>query len=263
MADDVETFLKFVLERSEELSIHRERQEMREDFLSDLLTHVDLLGKTVEFLHEIGNVPFLDSDDLKRWRDFEQVYYDIETEFIKVCNHCHEESTKRTLSKLPLSIVDTGRPGRPGYYIPKEVLVELRGLNFSWCKILKCFGVSRWTVMRRVEEYGLTTLQKFSIISDERIDDIIKGYISRHGSTTGEPFMSGYFRSLGLHIQRSRIRAALNRVDPHNTVLRWGTLVSRRRYFVPWPNSLWHIDGQHSLIRWKFVIHGCCDGKCF
>ena len=197
---------------------------------------------------------------MKRWRDFEQVYSDIETEFIKVCNHCHEESTKRTLSKLPLSIVDTGRPGRPGYYIPKEVLLELRGLNFSWCKISKMFGISRWNVMRRVEEYGLTTLQKFSIISDERIDDIIKGYISRHGSTTGEPFMSGYFRSLGLHIQRSRIRAALNRVDPHNTVLRWGTLVSRR-YFVPWPNSLWHIDGHHSLIRWKFVIHGCCDGK--
>ena len=29
--------------------------------------------------------------------------------------------------------------------------------------------------------------------------------------------------------------------------------------FVTWPNSLWHIDGHHSLIRWQFVIHGCCD----
>ena len=28
-----------------------------------------------------------------------------------------------------------------------------------------------------------------------------------------------------------------------------------------WPNSLWHLHGHHSLIRWKFVIHGCCDGK--
>lgn len=113
----------------------------------------------------------------------------------------------------------------------------------------------------RVEEYSLTTLQKFSNISDDDIDGIIKEYISRHGSTTGEPFMSGYFRSLGLHVQRSIIRSAMNRVDPHNTVLRWGTVVSRRTYFVPWPNSLWHIDGHHSLIRWKFVIHGGCDGK--
>ena len=26
------------------------------------------------------------------------------------------------------------------------------------------------------------------------------------------------------------------------------------------PNSLWHVDGHHSLIRWVFVIHGCIDG---
>ena len=118
-----------------------------------------------------------------------------------------------------------------------------------------------WTAMRRVQEYSLSELQQFSDISDDRIDAIIKDYMSRHGSTTGEPLISGYFHSLGLHIQRSRIRAAINRVDPRNTALRWGALVSRRRYFVPWPNSLWHIDGHHSLIRWKFVIHGCCDGK--
>lgn len=37
-------------------------------------------------------------------------------------------------------------------------------------------------------------------------------------------------------------------------------VVSRRTYQVPWPNSLWHLDGHHSLIRWKIVIHGCIDG---
>ena len=115
--------------------------------------------------------------------------------------------------------------------------------------------------MRRVAEYDLGHLQKFSVISDERIEDIIKNFISRHGSTTGEPFMTGYFHSLGLHVHRSRIRSALNNVDPHNTILRRGTVVSRRKCFVKWPNSLWHIDGHHFLIRWKFVIHGCCDGK--
>ena len=56
--------------------------------------------------------------------------------------------------------------------------------------------------MCRFEDYGLIHLQQFSAISDERIDDIIQDYMSRHGHTTGEPFMSGYLRSLGLHIQR-------------------------------------------------------------
>ena len=37
-------------------------------------------------------------------------------------------------------------------------------------------------------------------------------------------------------------------------------VVTRRRYQVPWPNSLWHLDGHHSLIRWKLVVHGCIDG---
>ena len=109
--------------------------------------------------------------------------------------------------------------------------------------------MSRWTVTRRVQEYGLSDLQEFSNISDERNDDIIKDYISRHGRTSGEPFMSGYFHSIGLHVERYRTRAAINRVDPRNTALRWGALVSRRNYYVPWPNSLWHMDGHHALIR--------------
>ena len=50
------------------------------------------------------------------------------------------------------------------------------------------------------------------------------------------------------------------RVNPRNTVLRWGITVSRRVYRVSWPNSLWHLDGHHSLIRWKLVVHGCIDG---
>ena len=29
---------------------------------------------------------------------------------------------------------------------------------------------------------------------------------------------------------------------------------------MPAPNSLWHIDGLHCLIRWRFVIHGGIDG---
>ena len=61
-------------------------------------------------------------------------------------------------------------------------------------------------------------------------------------------------------MQRDRVCAAINRVDPENTALGWAVVVTRRVYSVPWPNSLWHIDGHHSLIQWGFVIHGCIDG---
>ena len=43
--------------------------------------------------------------------------------------------------------------------------------------------------MHRVNEYNLSNLQRFFIILDERIDEIVREYISRHGSTTGEPFV--------------------------------------------------------------------------
>lgn len=29
---------------------------------------------------------------------------------------------------------------------------------------------------------------------------------------------------------------------------------------MPGPNAVWHIDGNHKLIRWRFVIHGGIDG---
>ena len=61
----------------------------------------------------------------------------------------------------------------------------------------------------------------------------------------------------GKHMQRRRVR---ERVNPESTQSRWSQLIKRRSYSVPSPNSLWHIDGQHSLIRWRMVIHGCIDG---
>ena len=65
-------------------------------------------------------------------------------------------------------------------------------------------------------------------------------------------------RSRGIHIQRNRLREAINTVDP------------RCQYSVCVPISLspyvWyvysacrHIDGHHKLIRWRLVIHGGVD----
>ena len=37
-------------------------------------------------------------------------------------------------------------------------------------------------------------------------------------------------------------------------------MLHHRQYQVKGPNSLWHIDGNHKLIRWRIVIHGAADG---
>ena len=50
------------------------------------------------------------------------------------------------------------------------------------------------------------------------------------------------------------------RLDPANAALRGGAIVTRRTYLVHWPNSLWYLDGHHSLICRGLVVHGCIDG---
>ena len=57
--------------------------------------------------------------------------------------------------------------------------------------------------LKNIEE--LQGMQRFADISDEEVDAIIRGYMSRHGETTGEPYISGMFRSKGTFIQRWRV----------------------------------------------------------
>lgn len=52
----------------------------------------------------------------------------------------------------------------------------------------------------------------------------------------------------------------MHRVCPLSVKERFRQAIHHREYRVPFPNSLWHIDGYHKLIRWKIVIHSGVDG---
>ena len=112
----------------------------------------------------------------------------------------------------------------------------------------------KYGAVRKLCPYGLQSTANFSLLPDTELNELVVEYIGRHGFTTGRTYLAGYLNSLGLRIQRRRIRECLARVHPANTALRWRIVVSRRQYSVPWPNSLWHLDGHHSLSRWRFVI---------
>jgi len=59
-----------------------------EKLLNELLLHVDLLGETVQFLPEIGNISSLDQQDKTKWKDLENVYSEVEKEFVYLYNDC-------------------------------------------------------------------------------------------------------------------------------------------------------------------------------
>jgi hypothetical protein len=120
--------------------------------------------------------------------------------------------------------------------------------------------VSRWTLWRRVKELQIETFVGYSDISDAELDDVVKRFKDKHGIVVGRSLVLGHLISLGIRVQKQRVTDALVRVDPINSQIRWAALVHRRKYNVPGPNSLWHIDGHHSLVRWGFVLHGAIDG---
>ena len=64
----------------------------------------------------------------------------------------------------------------------------------------------------------------------------------------------------GIRVPREMLRAAIHRVDHENTVQRQTSVISRRIYSTPHPNAVWHLDGNHKMIRWRLIIHAAVDG---
>ena len=145
-------------------------------------------------------------------------------------------------------------PGHPRIEIRKEQLEFFRSMHFNWSDIAT-LGISVSTITRKRRERQLNDESPQWIpISDEELDSIVRE-ISKTTPNLGECRLMGTIRSRGIHIQRTRIRDSLRRVDPVRAALRWQPLIYRKKYSVPCPNALWHIDGNHKLICYRFIIH--------
>lgn len=98
-------------------------------------------------------------------------------------------------------------------------------------------------------------------MADEELDRIVSEVHRRHPNT-GYKLMRGHLNAIGVHVPISRLQESLRRIDAEGVYMRRLRLhvLRRRQYSVPGPNALWHIDGNHKLIRWRFVVHGGVDG---
>ena len=59
----------------------------------------------------------------------------------------------------------------------------------------------------------------------------------------------GILKSQGIIVREHDLRESTQRRDPIGTSLCWFATVERRRYNVSSPLALWHLDGNHKLIR--------------
>ena len=72
--------------------------------------------------------------------------------------------------------------------------------------------------------------------------------------------LQGHLLRKGIKIQRNKLRSAIHDTDHANTIRRRSDVICCRVYTNPHPNAVWHVDGNHKMIRWRLGIHAGTDG---
>ena len=103
-----------------------------------------------------------------------------------------------------------------------------------------------------MSEYCITQKMFQSTIAELELDDKVREIV-RYFPQIGYRRLLGELERQSIRITRSKARESLQRIDPVGVTERWlQGPVSRRKYSVKGPLSLWHIDGNHKLIRYVF-----------
>lgn len=174
-------------------------------------------------------------------------------EKIQFLNHAISFPIEKLVKK-----VQTG--GRPKFVINIDVVKLLREQDFSWTKIGEILGVSASTIKRLRQEYNIQDpIQPYSLLSDNELDVVVKR-LKQNYPFSGIRMLMGALQSEGIKITRERLQNSIKRIDIFGNISRSIRTTMRRTYRVAGPNALWHIDGHHKLIKWKFVIHAGIDG---
>ena len=131
----------------------------------------------------------------------------------------------------------------------KELINTRRGeLVEAAVKLFVEKGFHKTTVREIAKEFGMSMGTKFCVISDEDLDDIICSIMQQYPEC-GQKMMQGHLKERGIVVQQTRVRESMRRTDPAGTKQRLKIAVRRRQYNVGFPMELWHMDGNHKLVR--------------
>ena len=139
-----------------------------------------------------------------------------------------------------LVLIISGLPRRPKVQVNIELYELMKDAGYTLDEIALALGSSRTTLCRRLKE-SYFCVSKYSDISNFALDFIIQK------------------SSIGVNVQRWRIHESISRIDPLRQQVRWHQQISRSS-IMSLVQIVWHIDGHHSLIRWRLLIHGGVDG---
>ena len=145
--------------------------------------------------------------------------------------------------------------GTPKFYVPKRILKGFIDDGFLILEISNLLSISERTVYRRMSEYGLSK-RKFTDISESDLNMEVLKAIKELPSSGEVMLREQLLREKGLNITRSSLRESLHNVDEQGIYERSRRRLRRCTYDVKGPNHLWHIDTNHKLVRWYFIVTG-------
>ena len=119
-------------------------------------------------------------------------------------------------------------------------------------------GVSRSTPYRRLQTFGMSSNSYFDM-SPSELDEVLKAFKTDNPNLS-EVILKDCLLHMGIKVTRAELRSSIHRIDHSSTVARQSRVINRRVYSVPHPNAVWHIDGNHKMIRWRLVVHAGVDG---
>ena len=178
--------------------------------------------------------------------------------FLRIFMYGFNDCTVAPIAISSYSLHYSGHPGRPRIVLNLEAIEFLRSCGYTWNEVADALQVSRSTLWRYRMNEGMMMV-RYTDISDDELDSIV-GDIQRQNPNCGQQLLCGFLRDRNIHVQRRRLRESIARTDSLRRMTRWHQVIARQTYCVERSNSLWHIDGHHSLIRWRFIVHGGIDG---
>ncbi|XP_033985093.1 uncharacterized protein LOC117481499 [Trematomus bernacchii] len=110
-------------------------------------------------------------------------------------------------------------------------------------------------------ENDISISASYSGCTDDELDSLITT-IKSAMPDAGYSVVRGALLAKGHRVQWERVYASMHRVDSVGVLARMTRMgcVVRRTYTVPYPKYMVHIDTNHKLIRYNFVIFGGIDG---
>lgn len=103
-------------------------------------------------------------------------------------------------------------------------------------------------------EFSISLRDRYTDLSDSDLDNRVREVVGGNDELGAESVWAR-LAGQGIVVQRHRVHQSLIRTNPVGAAQRVTTRrLHRRVYQVAGPNSLWHLDGNHKLIRYMVLL---------